>query len=906
MILLPDLTAFQADAAAGPVLAEIRQERWRKARDAAKELCRKDKARYLPLLVAANAGLAQDLLNRGLTQDAAPVLEYLKTIAPPELLAALRARQTASETGVSLRKAIGGKPEDAAAWQTAESAALALDAGEEPAAHALHAADILVTASWALPETGSAFASELRAVRAAVQATGDGLWDAARKSLQMLPRRSLFAPWRFFLRGVKHAHLGEKAEAQGCFDALPAGSSLVRAAALYREVLGLPPAAMPAPAEASLAMLAALAGVPSWAAPLTESQRFWQRSQLGMAYEALANPLRQFFPTDEPGLASILTDVMMASCAAKSPLPRKAQQELLSLFLERSDNEKFRSDRERLFAFRFFLHEDRHNLNVNIAEDYGAELARTWARVRKPDPLRESAIWTMIAGNQMDADPDGTLHEPPKSKWNALQRIHEKAASLDPENPAPGVRLARFHEATNNQSAYNDQLTVLVKRFPEAKAVLLLSAEESVRRKSWLKALKTLRQARTADPADGSVISLMLKVLEEQAVALFRKAQPVPATLWEEVEPLLLNLPSHPAQIPDGFSMERSRWAAYAFQGCLARPGQEEEAVRLAPSAMAHHFLLHLLRQRFSLKHSPPVPAGDFNWQDLLWIGVLLESDDARGKRRWLDSLALGKLISSNIRRLKPSAKMTEDLGGLLAAVHRFDKGAGSLIGDNGLPWTEACNELTIILGPAARKQGSSYQIRIAACILPDRWDPPEVQMKRLQGLMAEAAAAGDISAKDIATKHFDIIRRNPPPSPWDEDEDEDEDEVEDEVEDEDEDEEQEEENWNTPPGSPMEMLSMVRIVAASLKVAPKADMEELQHLLRASGLDLAEWKVLESLAKMMVPTLTKKQAEEILDTFIDTPLPPLPSFPKFPPAAPRPQNPKRPARPDPSQPELF
>ena len=131
---------------------------------------------------------------------------------------------------------------------------------------------------------------------------------------------------------------------------------------------------------------------------------------------------------------------------------------------------------------------------------------------------------------------------------------------MDPENPAPGVRLARFHQATNNQSAYNEQLTALVKRFPEAKAVLLLSAEESVRRKSWLKALKTLRQARTADPADGSVISLMLKVL------------------------------------------------------------------------------------------------------------------------------------------------------------HRFDKGAGSLIGDNGLPWTEACNEQTINLGPAARKQGSSYQIRIAAC----------------------------------------------------------------------------------------------------------------------------------------------------------------------------------------------
>ena len=67
-----DLTSFASDTAAAPTLGFMRDGKWRKARDAAKDLCKKDRPRYMPLLVEANAGLARELIGKGLAKDAAP------------------------------------------------------------------------------------------------------------------------------------------------------------------------------------------------------------------------------------------------------------------------------------------------------------------------------------------------------------------------------------------------------------------------------------------------------------------------------------------------------------------------------------------------------------------------------------------------------------------------------------------------------------------------------------------------------------------------------------------------------------------------------------------------------------------------------------------------------------------
>ena len=57
-----DLTPFAQDSAAARVLEMMRDGRWRKARDAVKDLCKRDRMRYLPLLIEANIGLVREML----------------------------------------------------------------------------------------------------------------------------------------------------------------------------------------------------------------------------------------------------------------------------------------------------------------------------------------------------------------------------------------------------------------------------------------------------------------------------------------------------------------------------------------------------------------------------------------------------------------------------------------------------------------------------------------------------------------------------------------------------------------------------------------------------------------------------------------------------------------------------
>src|SRR5436190_22864334 len=96
-------------AGAAPVLDPLEKQareylaarRWRKARDEFKLLVKKDRAKFLPLLIEANVGLVQEMLGKGLVSEAQQVVAYLKTIAPPEVMKSLEL-QMASKSGSAL------------------------------------------------------------------------------------------------------------------------------------------------------------------------------------------------------------------------------------------------------------------------------------------------------------------------------------------------------------------------------------------------------------------------------------------------------------------------------------------------------------------------------------------------------------------------------------------------------------------------------------------------------------------------------------------------------------------------------------------------------------------------------------------------------------------------------------
>ena len=65
-----DPNELAKDLGAARVLDFIKAGLWRKARDAAKELCKKDRSRYLALLIQANVGLMREMLGKGLVKEA--------------------------------------------------------------------------------------------------------------------------------------------------------------------------------------------------------------------------------------------------------------------------------------------------------------------------------------------------------------------------------------------------------------------------------------------------------------------------------------------------------------------------------------------------------------------------------------------------------------------------------------------------------------------------------------------------------------------------------------------------------------------------------------------------------------------------------------------------------------------
>lgn len=183
--------------------------KFRKARDAAKELCKLDRAAHLQKLVDANLALAEQMRAAGQISEAEQVLSYLRQIAPPEKLA-----------GADLELLVAAKK-----WRQAAMAALDALPGTA-------AADALVLAG---PENAPerlkpSDATELRAIWSALEATSRSDFPGAREFLRALAIQSPFAHWKLFLKGVVAFYSGDSAQADLAFQKLPEASMVARAA----------------------------------------------------------------------------------------------------------------------------------------------------------------------------------------------------------------------------------------------------------------------------------------------------------------------------------------------------------------------------------------------------------------------------------------------------------------------------------------------------------------------------------------------------------------------------------------------------------------------------------------------------------------------------------------------------
>jgi tetratricopeptide (TPR) repeat protein len=584
------LGVFAGDPAAAPVLAAMEKGKWRPARDLAKGLCKSERARYLPLLVAANAGLARDLIARGLLSDARSVLDHLKTFAPADLVAGLE-KEFSSPRGPSISG--GADPESALCagaaiirlWDEILRIATDAESGKEPTREDIVAIDDAVTAFSdppAVPGNDLALkiASELAAVHAACEATAEGRWDDATAALRLVPARSVFRHWRIFLRGVRASIRGAHAEARECFARLPEGGACALAAAAIR---GDPAGRSVRPAARAAWDLASSGQPSEWAADIAAADTAWRTGHWTGAKDSLVRAMGSGFPCVGNSLAAALSSALFFVGREEDATSKKRLRQHLEFFEQLLDREKIPRS-WMLLMRRSILLEEAYDMPPHAIFHMVADLLQIESHLLGRNPIRDSQGWQWagekLAENSAPANHRYWENPKPRDRERAV-RAFESATTCDPDNEAAWLGLLGVLDDGGKKSDRNRLLDGMVRKFPHNKRVLIRAGELAVGRGAFTKGIGYLESARALDPLDPALRNQILDALMQHvrdAHLKYKESE----SIWARIEPMLDSSPSCE-------SLVSAKWTARLRRALLDSrnaPQARAEAERLAPSRM--------------------------------------------------------------------------------------------------------------------------------------------------------------------------------------------------------------------------------------------------------------------------------------------------------------------------------
>ncbi|MEO0017074.1 MAG: hypothetical protein RLZZ522_357 [Verrucomicrobiota bacterium] len=745
---------FAGDPDAAKVLHLMAAGFWRKARDAAKELCKKDRGRYLVLLIRANVGLVREMLGKGLVKEAETVVSYLATFAPADTMALLRA-EMAAPTGKRQVKALADS--GGAGWWLAALRADGISATGGSVSRADQAAvDLLVTDGFEPDEAetnGQALrlAAELNAVRSACAATGEGRWEEAKQALRDLPRQSVFSQWRIFLRGVRCAFEEERETARQCFAQLPPAGALARAAAsLAPDLAG---SACPASATATVPLWLAVTGQPAaWSAPILTAANSWKAGKRVQAFDDLVAGMKEAFPSVVPGLPALLTDAVLPSHARMNDADWEDSETLYQRFGSERTKANSRSPQAVLAVLRSMCVAEKSEMPHQELDRCWRLLIELWRKCHGPDRQRDSLAWRWLGdalATPVEGDKpfDNDLAEERKNAAKAI-KAYETSIDADESNDAAWLGLVSLLIRQGETKRSNKMLDELVKKFPHNKGILMLAGDNANARKSFAKGANILRAALALDPLDRAlktriVVALTLRVREAS-----RKGTPT-APLWAEIEPLLENNP------PGGHYM-LSRWMARVRRSLLdtepeAAAQAESDAIALAPSALIRLFFATALASVYRI---PPRQEWEFawivarsspecTWKSLLEIIRVLHFTSAISGWGWKHTKLATDRVLKLTEYLVAPGRLKEDPAGLLGSIYELftvsksaSEAARHVIN---VVMRDMADAIARQVSPGAKK--TDPRLRLASVLLGD-FESGKV-LNYLKSIIADAEAAG-------------------------------------------------------------------------------------------------------------------------------------------------------------------
>ena len=594
-------TRYSGEPEAAAALAALRLGKWRKARDLIKPLFKKDRSKFLDLLVAANRGLICELLEKNLISEARTVADYLKTIAPPEtvsrieadILAGSRPRMTAHEPTSAMSRL----------WPIARQI---IASGES--IHDVGLLDDLVACFQKPPEETepamAAFAAELCAVQAACELAAGGDWEAASQATRPLSANSPFRHWKAFLKGWGLCFRGDRKAAAAAFSRLPPGT----ATEIASRVILRQPGAASLRAGSRAGWWLACSGQPSeWSAAIASADASLRSCRWQAALDALSSSLGAELTSCGCGLGAALADCLFVPSDPGLDDATFRQREQA---FERALQAGKRQLPTTRAIGRGFILLNSDSIQSSCLEADFLELLAAESTLFGSDRVRDSVGFEWLGRQFLQINPGGPfgMGRPVVRDPARARKAFQRAVDADPENQDAWSGLLESLQVLGRKSDFNKLLDQLAAKFPDNKGFLVQAARAAEARGAATKAIAFAEAARKLDPLDREVRSLTIEATFRRAAVLAKQGRSC-AGLWRQMQNDLE--PSSGCSDPT-----LARWSAHIRQEILeagSSPSPSPPPSRAA-ALVAEHFFRALYKR----------PLTDF--QDADWKTSVRES----------------------------------------------------------------------------------------------------------------------------------------------------------------------------------------------------------------------------------------------------------------------------------------
>ena len=732
----------------------LAQGRFRKARDEFKLLCKVDRAKFLPLLVQANIGLAREMMGKGMVNEARQVVSYLKTIAPPEALLALELE-------------MGAGPRD---QRPASQDVLAVIAKTAPGSdERQRLADGVVLMFEPVPGSPPEVASlglELEAVISALRAISERQFERALHLVRPFGQSSAFSHWKMFIKGLAAFHAGEKEKAARFFLGLPAASVPGKAAQAYLLLCGTAPLPKTIPSEAVLEAACRLGGEPGCGEALRRAEQEWRNGNAAQMYLSLRQGIRRF-PSEGVDFLGVLSEFAVNSFHT---LPDEARDGYINrVAIEFVDRGRAKSPLEEMLLLRTTMLDAMPVIPDSNALNYMERYLRIRTKLHSPDPAFDSMVYgwlgeIMSKPGSRHSSPFGSFLPPNSGMRNSLEarRLLEKAVSLDHNNLPASLNLCEVYRQTELTSERNLLLDSMASRFSDDKNVLLMVAQACVDRKSPKKALDYLYQALLVDRLDPAIPDLVVKTLLFQAREQFQKERP------DLARRSLVDLARH--ELTNSENLHRSSWCLKIQRGVMESSSGDEVsgralldgARRESPSAAA--FLYYAMLAALQLGQAGRKLAAAFSKE----FSRLLKHE-----ANVADAILLTRIWSFG-QSLMPPEQLHESTNLLsnylrAAAKRPFVREDARRLVEFGLAENYFEEAAAVFVKSRLREDARDPAFRLfdLQLAIGSPGTPVEDDRKELEGILAEAIVRKDDQSIRAARQKLDSIGLQPPlPAP--------------------------------------------------------------------------------------------------------------------------------------------